>query len=131
MRQVRTGKETDMILIDVKDSRPLYEQVVEKFRMLILKGIIAPDEKIPSVRNLAVDLSVNPNTIQRAYMELERQGYIYTVKGKGNFAMSGEGLLEKYREEILEKLKEIYHTALSVGMTEEEIIDSIRRWKNV
>lgn len=118
-----------MVLIDVKDSRPLYEQLVEKFKMLILKGVIAPDEKIPSVRNLAVDLSINPNTIQRAYAELERQGYIYTVKGKGNFAMGGDKLLQQYKEEILEQMKEVYLTAMSVGMTEEEIIDSIRRWK--
>ena len=79
MHIVYYRKENAMILIDVKDSRPLYEQLVEKFKMLILKGVIAPDEKIPSVRNLAVDLSINPNTIQRAYAELERQGYIYTV----------------------------------------------------
>lgn len=120
-----------MVLIDVKDSRPIYEQLVEKFKMLILKGVIAPDEKIPSVRNLAVDLSINPNTIQRAYTELERQGYIYTVKGKGNFAMGGDILLQQYKEEILEQMKEVYLTAVSVGMTEEEIIDSIRRWKRV
>lgn len=119
-----------MILIDVKDSRPLYEQVVEKFKMLILKGVIAPDEKIPSVRNLAVDLSINPNTIQRAYAELERQGYIYTVKGKGNFATGGNQLLQQYKEEIFGQLKEVYQTAVSVGMTEEEIIDSIRRWRS-
>ena len=79
-----------MILIDLKDSRPIYEQVVERFKILILKGVISPDEKLPSVRNLAVDLSINPNTIQRAYGELERQGYIYTVKGRGNFASDRE-----------------------------------------
>lgn len=119
-----------MVLIDIKDSRPIYEQLVEKFKILILKGAIAPDEKIPSVRNLAVDLSINPNTIQRAYAELERQGYIYTVKGKGNFAMGGEMLLTKYKEEVLGQLKEIYQVAVSVGMTEDEIIDSIRRWRS-
>lgn len=61
-----------MILIDYRDARPIYEQVVERFRILILRGVIKPDEKMPSVRNLAVDLSINPNTIQRAYAELER-----------------------------------------------------------
>ncbi len=65
-----------MILIDYRDTRPIYEQVVERFKMLILHGVLASDEKIPSVRNLAVELSINPNTIQRAYAELERQGYI-------------------------------------------------------
>ena len=62
-----------MIFIDLKDSRPIYEQVVERFKLLILKGVIERDEKLPSVRNLAVELSLNPNTIQRAYGELERQ----------------------------------------------------------
>ena len=73
-----------MILLDMKDSRPIYEQVVDKFRLLILNGVLKSEDKMPSVRTLAMDLSINPNTIQRAYGELERQGYIYTVKGRGN-----------------------------------------------
>ncbi|MGN0377185.1 MAG: GntR family transcriptional regulator [Suilimivivens sp.] len=120
-----------MILIDFKDSRPIYEQVVEKFRMLILKGAIVPDEKLPSVRNLAVELSINPNTIQRAYGELERQGYIYTVKGKGNFASGSAKLLVQYKEEIKSRLKELCETAVSVGMTEEELISNIREWRKL
>lgn len=120
-----------MILIDLKDSRPIYEQVVERFKILILKGAIGPDEKLPSVRNLAVDLSINPNTIQRAYGELERQGYIYTVKGKGNFAADRENLLDKYREEILRQIREICQTAFSVGITENELISNIRGCKSV
>lgn len=120
-----------MILIDLKDSRPIYEQVVEKFRMLILKGIIASDEKLPSVRNLAVELSINPNTIQRAYGELERQGYIYTVKGKGNFAAGSEKLIGQYKEEIRMRMKELCETAVSVGMTEEELVEVIREWRSL
>ena len=92
-----------MILIDLKDSRPIYEQVVERFKILILRGAIEPDEKLPSVRNLAVDLSIN-------------------------FALDRENLLGRYKEEILKQLKEICRTALSVGMTETEIIDNIRGW---
>ncbi len=74
-----------MILIDYKDTRPIYEQIVERYKTLILKGALQPDEQLPSVRNLAMELSINPNTIQKAYTELERQGFIYTVKGRGNF----------------------------------------------
>ncbi len=70
-----------IIMLDYKDTRPIYEQVVEKFQTLILKGVLEPDEQLPSVRSLAVELSINPNTIQRAYGELERQGFIYTVNG--------------------------------------------------
>ena len=108
------------------------ERITQKNRQALGLPVIIPsyepDEKLPSVRNLAVDLSINPNTIQRAYGELERQGYIYTVKGKGNFASDRENLLGRYKEEILKQLKEICRTALSVGMTETEIIDNIRGW---
>ncbi len=118
-----------MIPIDFKDARPIYEQVVERFKELILKGIIQTDEKIPSVRNLAVDLSINPNTIQRAYTELERQGYIYTVKGKGNFASESSGLLAQYKQEILMQFRALFQTAVSIGMTEEEIMKEMKEWK--
>ena len=121
-----SGKEACMIPIDFKDAIPIYEQVVERFKELILKGVITADEKIPSVRNLAVDLSINPNTIQRAYAELERQGYIYTVKGKGNFASERTKLLPKYKKELIGQLKELCKAATAVGMTEEEIIREIR-----
>ena len=71
-----------MMLVDYNDKRPIYEQIVERLTGLILKGVYKADEKLPSVRSLAIDLSINPNTIQRAYGELERQGYIYSVKGR-------------------------------------------------
>ena len=74
-----------MILIDYKDRRPLYEQIVEKLSDLMVRGILEQDSQLPSVRSLATELSMNPNTIQRAYAELERQGYIYSVKGRGSF----------------------------------------------
>ena len=120
-----------MIFLNALDSRPIYEQVVERFKLLILKGVIIPDEKIPSVRNMAVDLSLNPNTIQRAYAELERQGYIYTVKGKGNFAADSAGLLLQFKKEILEQIREICEMAVSVGITEEEIVEGIRKRRDL
>ena len=76
-----------MIILDYNDKRPIYEQIVEKMTNLILRGVYEADEKLPSVRSMAVDLSINPNTIQRAYGELERQGYIYSIKGRGNFSI--------------------------------------------
>ena len=115
-----------MILIDYRDARPIYEQVVERFKMMILRGVLCPDDKIPSVRNLAVDLSINPNTIQRAYSDLERQGYIYTVKGKGNFVSDNGQLLLRFKEELFAELKKICKEAFEVGITEEEIIQNIR-----
>ncbi len=120
-----------MVPIDFKDARPIYEQVVERFKILILRGVIKSDEKIPSVRNLAVELSINPNTIQRAYAELERQGYIYTLKGKGNFAANATKLLPAYKEEILLKLKEICEMAAEIGMTKEEIANHVLEWRSL
>lgn len=119
-------KEGCMILIDYRDTRPIYEQVVDRFKKLILRGVLCPDDKLPSVRNLAVDLSINPNTIQRAYAELERQGYIYTVKGKGNFVSDSRELFLKYREELFAQLKSICKAAFEAGITEEEIVQSIK-----
>ena len=123
---VQQERKRCMILIDYRDARPIYELVVQRFKMLILRGVLHSDEKIPSVRNLAVDLSINPNTIQRAYAELERQGYIYTVKGKGNFVSDSGLLLQKYREEVFSQLKTICKAAFEAGITRAEIIESIR-----
>lgn len=111
-----------MIILDYRDSRPIYEQVVEKFKLLILKGVLAQDEKMPSVRNLAMELSINPNTIQRAYATLESQGYIYTVKGKGNFVSDKASLIKDYQKEISSQLNEICKQAASAGMSREEFI---------
>ena len=83
-----------MELIDYQDARPIYEQIVENFKMQILKGVLEPDEQMPSVRNLAMELSTNPNTIQKAYTVLEGQGFIYTVKVRGNFVSGDESLKE-------------------------------------
>lgn len=79
-----------MIILDYQDRRPIYEQVVEKFCILIANGALSPGSQMPSVRQLAMELSVNPNTIQRAYMELEQQGYIYPIKGRGISLQTGK-----------------------------------------
>lgn len=87
-----------MIVIDYQDRRPIYEQIVERFQMLILQGALEEDEQMPSVRKLAMELSINPNTIQKAFSILEQQGYIYPVKGRGNF-VSGKGSLIQEKKE--------------------------------
>lgn len=74
-----------MFQLDYGDSRPLYEQIRDKLRELTLRGLLPPHQQLPSVRDLAAMLTVNPNTIQKAYRELELEGYIYSVRGKGNF----------------------------------------------
>ena len=74
-----------MISINYRDPRPIYEQIKFTLRRLILSGTMQPDERLPSVRELSAQLAVNPNTVQRAYRELEAEGYIYSVAGKGSF----------------------------------------------
>ena len=111
-----------MIILDYQDRRPLYEQVTEKFRTLILRGILKPGEKMPSVRQLAMDLSINPNTIHRAYMVLEQEGMIYPVKGKGNFVADTETIRRKNREEFVKELKDVVKKGIDLGVEEEEML---------
>ena len=80
-----------MISIDYQSKLPLYEQIAGRFRTLILRGVLPPDSQMPSVRSLAVELSINPNTIQKAFSLLEQEGYIYPVKGRGNFVAGHRG----------------------------------------
>ena len=112
-----------MIILDYKDARPIYEQVVDKFQKLILTGALEPNTKMPSVRSLAVELSINPNTIQRAYSELDREGFIYTVKGRGNFVTYDESLLRYRKDEIYRKLEEIVREAGEIGISRQELSD--------
>lgn len=75
-----------MLELNYRDARPIYEQIKDGLRRLILSDVIRQDEKLPSVRELASQLAINPNTIQKAYRELEQEGYVYTVSGRGSFA---------------------------------------------
>ena len=114
-----------MIIIDYKDTRPIYEQIVERFKILILKDVMKPDEQMPSVRNLAMELSINPNTIQKAYAELERQGFIYTVKGRGSFVSGDSGLVEQRKREYMEQILALAKDVLEIGMSKAELIREI------
>lgn len=87
-----------MVVIDYQNRKPIYEQIVERFQMLIVKGILEPDSQMPSVRALATELSINPNTIQKAYAVLEQEGYIYPIKGRGNFVSGNQALVNKKKK---------------------------------
>lgn len=115
-----------MIVLDYSDKRPIYEQIVERFRMLILNGVLEADEKLPSVRSLAIELSINPNTIQRAYGELERSGFIYSVKGRGNFVCGNKEVLTQEKDKMLNELKEFLKVYREAGVTLEEVEISVR-----
>lgn len=110
-----------MIILDYKDRRPIYEQVMEKLKDMMLLGVLMENQPLPSVRSLAMDLSINPNTIQRAYAELERQGYIYTVKGKGSFVSENTEMKENKKREILQKFSEILEEAARLGIPGEDL----------
>lgn len=114
-----------MIILDYSDKRPIYEQIVDKMQILIANGALEPDEKLPSVRSLAVELSINPNTIQRAYSELERSGFIYSVKGRGNFVRADEHLKEKRQAKILESLRKQLISCREQGITREKILHCV------
>ena len=110
-----------MLMINARDARPIYEQVRDEMRKLIMSGAIAADEKLPSVRELAASLAINPNTIQRAYRELESMGVIYTVPGKGAFASPGDAATEARREELLGQLGEVLSELRVLGMGADEL----------
>lgn len=95
-----------MINLDYKDGRTLHEQIEAGLRDLMINGILRQDEQLPSVRELSIELTVNPNTVQRTYKRLEQDGFIYSVKGKGSFvAPISEKVGTKRAEELYETLR--------------------------
>ncbi|QTM98907.1 GntR family transcriptional regulator [Sediminibacillus dalangtanensis] len=111
-----------MFDLDVRSRKPIYEQLVDKLKELIINDVLQVDEKLPSVRVLAQQLTINPNTIQKAYRELETQGYIYSVKGKGSFVNK---LVKTEKSEELQKVKaqleKLIAEAMFFGMTKDEL----------
>ncbi len=117
-----------MVKIDYRDPRPIYEQVVDGIEQLALRGAMPPGSQLPSIRALAVELSVNPNTIQRAYSELERRDVIYSAKGRGNYiSESIDGLKNRRIYEIGEQIIVLVSEARALGATEEQLQKWVER----
>ena len=110
-----------MLQLNYRDSRPIYEQVKDGLRKLVISGAIAPDEKLPSVRSLASSLAINPNTIQRAYESLEREGYVYTVTGRGTFAAVQSDVGTERRNKLLADFDEAAKELLYLGVSPEQL----------
>lgn len=110
-----------MILLDYRDKRPIYEQVVEKLERLIVGGALEPDAKMPSVRSMGVELAVNPNTIQRAYNQLEQEGYLYTVSGRGSFVAPESEWREGKKKKMLDEWRQVTERAKEAGLGMEEL----------
>jgi GntR family transcriptional regulator len=118
-----------MIQLNYRDTKPLYEQIKDGLRRLVISHAIIPDEKLPSVREMASSLTINPNTIQRAYRELENEGYVYTIAGKGTFAAAQETVSDERMNEILHEFDDIVIELLYMSMDPDTLIKRIIRLK--
>ena len=116
-----------MVEIDFREKRPLYEQISSRIEEQIIRGFMEPDEPLPSVRNLAVELSINPNTVQKAYADLEQKGLTYSVSGRGSFVSNVEALMPVKREEVLTELDTVVTKALQLGVEGAIIVDRVKR----
>ena len=114
-----------MIQLNYRDSRPIYEQIKEGLRRLVITGAVLKDEKLPSVRELAGELAINPNTIQRAYRELEAEGYIYTISGRGSFAAQQTDVNAGRNETLLKQFDAIVKKLLFLAESKDTLIQRI------
>lgn len=115
-----------MIKLDLQSRVPLYEQLQEQIIRLSLLGVLGENEQLPSVRSLACEVGVNPNTVAKAYQELERQGIIYTVSGRGSFVSPNVLSLQSPRQAALDEVFAALDKALSRGIAPEELLQNIQ-----
>ncbi len=115
-----------MINLDYKSGATLHEQIEREIKNLVINGILKQDEQLPSVRELSIELTVNPNTVQRAYKQLEQDGFIYSIKGKGNFvAKTSASFSEKRRDEMYQGFGAIVRELAYLGEEKRKLIDII------
>ena len=117
-----------MLTLNYRDSQPIYGQIKDGLRRMIISGALEPGEKLPSIRAMAVDLAINPNTIQRAYAELEAEGFIYSVPGKGSYTARGGDASQRpaaspaRERELIRRLRELVAELRYLGLQDSEII---------
>lgn len=115
-----------MIQLDFRDHRPLYEQIKDKMKELIISGVLKANERIPSVRELAQSLTINPNTIQKAYKDLESEGFIYSIRGKGNFITPLDTNVHQARKnELMKELKKLTLELMYLNTPKDELVNFI------
>ena len=119
-----------MVHLDYRDARPIYSQIIDGFRDQILAGVLSPGDKLPSVRDLAAELAINPNTIQRAYRELESQGWIQSVPGKGSFVQGVPQATAAETQALTEEFDKLTALLLKLGLTRRELMDRIEKGGN-
>jgi GntR family transcriptional regulator len=115
-----------MIQLDFRDRKPLYEQIKEKMKALIVCGGLKADEKIPSVRELAQMLTINPNTIQKAYRDLETEGFIYSIRAKGSFVAPLEDTPNLARKKtLMAELEKVSKELKFINVSKDDLVDCI------
>ena len=115
-----------MISLDLKSRKSIYEQIVDGFKELIISGDMGPGDRLPSVRELSAQLTVNPNTIQKAYAILEMKGFTYTVKGRGSFVSGDQAVAERKRGIWREKFISLVREGKELGMTDSAVFSAVR-----
>ncbi len=110
------------VYVDFRNRKPIYEQLIDNISKMVLTGVFLPNDAVPSVRQLASELGINPNTIHKAYLELERRGIIYSVKGRGSFVSDNiQAELQRKKNEITASLTETLISAKELGATREDV----------
>lgn len=120
----------ELIKIDNNSSKAIYEQIYDEMTRLILSKALKPDEKLPSVRELAAMIKINPNTIQKAYKSLEEDNYIYTVKGKGNFVKNADELRSIHINNMEEQLDKAIKSLKQLGLKDDDVIELVKKILN-
>lgn len=123
-----------MVQLNYRDAKPIYEQIKDGLRKLVVSGALSAGDKLPSVRELASQLAINPNTIQRAYRELENEGYIYTLVGKGTFVAENGNIDNTREKELLQDFDELVTELLYLEVPKEKLkerIDIVEGSENV
>ncbi|MEA5135884.1 MAG: GntR family transcriptional regulator [Candidatus Fimivivens sp.] len=111
-----------MFSIDARSRVPIYEQIVQNIISLISKGVLAADDQLPSVRSMARDIGINPNTVQKAYQELELRGLIYQAAGRGSFISPGDNLTKAVLDQHLKAIEEPMRAAKKAGISKDTVI---------
>ena len=116
-----------MVHLDYRDARPIYSQIIDGFREQIAAGVLQPGEKLPSVRDLASELAINPNTIQRAYRQLELEGWIVSMQGKGSFVSGEMSIRQRESERLLAEFDRMVAALERSGVDRRELIARLQK----
>ena len=115
-----------MIQLRFRDTKPIYEQVKDGIKQMVYQNVLSADEKLPSVREMASKLAINPNTISRAYKELEQEGFFYTQVGVGTYVNKELDPIARKKQELLEQFDEVTKELLYYSATQKELQDRVQ-----